>query len=140
MRSSTVYTTLPDQIDYIWVTHLPNFEIQKFKVLEVTLDKDINIKLENSNIYNDTIKIRLQNKDRGLYQMKRCYHLTESEAAIRLRNHFREIQKADIPLGKQLSKENISHSIERIIIDADSPEIFINNYNKFIENYPELTV
>ena len=85
--------------------------------------------LKNSNIFNDTVVVRKKQMEPLLFEMKKCYHLTEAEAVIRLREHYRKINSGD--------KDVIT---KRVIKDADDENIMIGNINYYIEQYPEMAI
>jgi len=132
MRAPEVIYTIPDDLENIWITNLPNFTIEKYKVESVTSTKngDKIIKVIDSTIWGNTIKARFNsNGDKEWYLMKRSYHLTETDAALRLRDHFRK-----------MLAENVNPTTKRVLNDTKDMDLMMKNVEKFAENYPELTI
>ncbi len=129
MRISKPVTEISEDLEYVWVTHLPNFSITRFEVENVSVEKngDIRIKLKDSTIYENTIRVR--NRGENTIVMKKCYHLTEADAALRLRAHYRNMNCDDIDV-----------MAKRVIGDADDQDELVKNINKYSEKYPEMTI
>lgn len=128
MRITKIAGAIPFDQEFVWITHLPNFSIVKFKVKEVVLEKngDMSIKLIDSNIYGDSITAKKRGKD---HVMKKSYHLSEADAALRLREHYRNI-----------NTDTKDAMTKRVIGDAKDKEVMMDNINSYAENYPEMTI
>ena len=128
MRITKITGVIPFDQEFVWLTHLPNFSIIKFKVDEVVMEKngDITIKLLDSTIYGNSITARRRGKD---HEMKKSYHLSEADAALRLREHYRNINNDD--------KDSRT---KRVLSDAKDKEAMIENINAYAENFPEMTI
>lgn len=130
MRAPKVIETFEPNQEFIWVTHLPDFSIEKFEIETIDHDKngDILIKLVDSNIYGNTIRAKKNsNGNKEFWLMKKSYHLTESEAAHRLREHYRALHS--------------EHTVAtRVLSDAKDKEITEANIEKYVINYPEMTI
>ncbi len=132
MRSSTVFDSIPTDVEHIWITHLPNFSIAKFEVASIDHDKngDILIKLVDSPIWGDTIRAKRNgNGKKDWWMMKKSYHLSESDAAVRLREHYRK-----------MNNDTINSTTARVIGDAKDKELTLANIEKYVFNYPEMTI
>ena len=132
MRASKVFSGIPDDITHIWVTNLPNFSIEKFQIESMEYEKngDITIKLIDSSIWGNTIKARKSGHEgKEWYMMKKSYHFTENEAALRLRDHYRN-----------LNNEHVNPSASRVYNDADDKETTLANIEEFMSKYPEMTI
>jgi len=116
-------------IEYIWVTNLPNFSINRYTVgsIEERKNGDLVLRLENSPIFGNMVVFKF--KGDGEYEIKKSYHLNEQEAAIRLQKHY-----------KAINKEHVSREHLKILKDAKDSEIVYNNIETFMDKYPELTI
>ena len=132
MRAPEVIYNIPEDLEYIWITNLPNFTIEKYKVESITTanNGDKLIKVIDSPIWGNAIKARFNsNGDKEWYLIKRSYHLTEISAALRLRDHFRK-----------MLAENVNPTTKRVLNDTKDTDLMMKNVEKFVENYPELTI
>ena len=128
MRLSIILDKMPENIEHVWVTNLPNFSIEKVKVDKVVREKngDYTIKVEDSSIYGNNITVR---KSKLGYQMKKSYHLEEAHAALRMRDHYRKL----------LAEEKDSATTFIVSVTKDK-ETMIENIDKFTTAYPEMTI
>jgi len=131
MRAPKMFEVVPEEIKSIWITHLPNFSINEFKVLSTKTRKNGDVVLyleEGAGVYENMIVIEHITKfDNHYYKMKKSYHLTEAEASIRLRDHFRAL--------------NANHTVaERIVRDSTDKDMLELNIEKFMDAYPEMTI
>jgi hypothetical protein len=128
----TTFNSIPEDIEYIWVTHLPDFSINKFKVESITHanNGDVLIKLIDSSIWGGVIRAKKGgHSSKTWWIMKKSYHLTETEAALRLRAHYRELNADNIPVVTS-----------KVFSDARNKELTLANIEKYILNYPEMTI
>lgn len=131
MRASSTIDIIPEVIEKIWVTHLPDFSIIAFDVIDIE-DKGTNIiiKVKDSTIFGNKIKARrMVNGKNVWYLMKKSYHFTEAAAAKRLQRHY-------INLMSYIK----SDATNNIVSNAKNAELFNRNVSLFRENYPELTI
>ena len=129
---TSVFNTIPEDIEFIWVTHLPDFSIAKFKVESIKHDGngDILIKLIDSPIWGGVIRARKGgHATKTWWMMKKSYHLTEAEAALRLRAHYRE-----------LNSETVDTVTAKVASDAKDKDLTLENIDKYVFNYPEMTI
>jgi len=129
---TTVFKSIPEDIEHIWVTHLPDFSISKYKVGSIDHDKngDILIRLIDSPVWGDVIRARKGgHATKEWWMMKKSYHLSESDAAVRLRAHYRE-----------LNSENVDTITAKVLSDAKNKELTLANIEKYVLNYPEMTI
>ncbi len=128
MRTSHDVNSIPMDLKKVWVTHLPNFSITEYAVKEVSIQKngDIRIHLVDSDIYENIITAKSGGKK---VTMKRCYHLSEADAALRLREHYRKINADDRDA-----------TTKRVLGDTKDKDIMIDNINIYAEKFPEMTI
>lgn len=132
MKANNIILNIPSDLEYVWVTHLPNFTIERFEVDKVVHDKkgDILIKLNNSNIWGNTIRAKYNpNGKKPQWVIKKSYHLTELDAALRLRDYYRG-----------LNAKYVDKTTKRVYADAKDKDLTARNIEKFVEKYPEMTI
>jgi len=129
---TTVFKSIPEDIEFIWITHLPDFSIAKYAVDSINHDNngDILIRLVDSPVWGDVIRARKGgHTNKTWWVMKKSYHLTESDAAVRLRAHYRE-----------LNSEEVATTTAKVASDAKNKELTLANIEKYVLNYPEMTI
>jgi len=132
IMGTVVFNSIPEDVEFIWITHLPNFSIEKFKIDSINHDNngDILIKLIDSSIWGDVIRAKKGgHSNKTWWTMKKSYHFSEAEAALRLRAHYRA-----------LNSETVDTTTERVIGDAKDKDLTLANIEKYVFNYPEMTI
>jgi len=101
---------------FLWKTNIPKFTLDQFEIIKVEkLSDALIIHLKDSPIYHNCVKLRIKDKHKNLYEMKRCYFFNKLDAAKRLQKRFHELS---------LSQESE----------------LLNRLNEFKNNYPELVL
>lgn len=130
MRASTLFNSIPSDMYYIWITHLPDFSIQNFKVTAIKHDKngDILIQVADSPIWGNTIRAKKGgNGKQDWWMMKKSYHISEADAVVRLRDYYRK-----------LNSEKVDTITACVASDAKNKATTLENIEKYVLNYPEM--